>query len=246
MKKNLRLLLLMVMIVCVTGGISAMAQNTEKEKPRTLGSAEALMKERRFDDAKSSIQTLLAGMPAGWKAVTETGDKVFAAYWDQEHFAACAAKDAESKGNKRVSWVQPSYSKAYYLLAYMAAESRDTVEAKRYIDKALELEPDHPTLLCEKGMILHLMGAHEESVGCYGAVIHSRRCATNYERARALRGQGVSLIDLGRLDEAEKALKESLQIAPGDKIALNELEYIRRIRSGASPNAPSVIYQRQK
>ena len=46
----------------------------------------------------------------------------------------------------------------------------------------------------------------------------------------ALRGMGYTLIDTGNLDKAEKVLKESLVIDPGNKVAESELEYIRKLR----------------
>lgn len=47
----------------------------------------------------------------------------------------------------------------------------------------------------------------------------------------ALRGIGFSLIEIGRLDEAEGALRESLDLDPGNPMALSELEYIDHLRS---------------
>jgi Flp pilus assembly protein TadD len=46
----------------------------------------------------------------------------------------------------------------------------------------------------------------------------------------ALRGKGFALIELQRLDEAEVAFKSSLEIEPNNKLALNELGYIKRLR----------------
>lgn len=236
---------LIAIIMCLAVCSSALAQSAKEGKPQasvSLGVAEKLMNEKKFDEAKASLNALIAGMPAGWKPAVEKGDGIYVAYWDTEHFMACSVKDGEG-GGKRVMWAQPSYSKAYYLLAYMAIESRKPGEANAYIDKALELEPAHPVLLLEKGMILQIMGRHEETVRHCDAVINSKGCLTGYEKARALRAKGVSLIDLGKLDEAEQAFNESLKIAPNNKVALNELEYIRRIRAGGSSTAPVKIFQ---
>jgi hypothetical protein len=48
--------------------------------------------------------------------------------------------------------------------------------------------------------------------------------------ARALRGQGVQLVDLDRLDEAEDALRRSMELEPDSETAHNELSYIRDLR----------------
>ena len=48
--------------------------------------------------------------------------------------------------------------------------------------------------------------------------------------ARALRGQGVQLVDLDRLDEAEDALRRSMALEPDSETVHNELSYIRDLR----------------
>jgi hypothetical protein len=48
--------------------------------------------------------------------------------------------------------------------------------------------------------------------------------------ARAVRGQGVQLIDLDRLDEAENVLRRSLELEPESKVAQNKLGYIENLR----------------
>jgi Flp pilus assembly protein TadD len=60
------------------------------------------------------------------------------------------------------------------------------------------------------------------------------------QRAVMLRGRGFALIELGRLDEAEKAYRDSLNSEPNNARALNELTYIGRLRAGG-PTAPSAL-----
>lgn len=64
----------------------------------------------------------------------------------------------------------------------------------------------------------------------YAGGNHSRMGAAR-QIARALSGKGVQLIDLERLDEAETALRQSLELEPESEIARNELEYIEQLRS---------------
>ena len=42
---------------------------------------------------------------------------------------------------------------------------------------------------------------------------------------------GFSLIELNRLNEAEQAFNQSLEIDPKNSVALNELAYIKKLRS---------------
>ena len=51
------------------------------------------------------------------------------------------------------------------------------------------------------------------------------------ELGRALRGMGFTLIEKGRLDEAEKLFRECLQLNPDDGKAKSELRYIEDHRA---------------
>jgi hypothetical protein len=49
--------------------------------------------------------------------------------------------------------------------------------------------------------------------------------------ARALRGEGVQLVDLDRLEEAETVLKKSSELEPDSEVAKKELDYIKTLKS---------------
>ena len=51
------------------------------------------------------------------------------------------------------------------------------------------------------------------------------------QKGAALRGMGFALIEQGKLDEAEKKYKESLKADPDNKLALSELEYIKKLKA---------------
>ena len=52
-----------------------------------------------------------------------------------------------------------------------------------------------------------------------------------------MRGQGINLIDLNRLDEAEAALQRSLEVEPENPNALHELGYLERLRQQRAAGA---------
>jgi tetratricopeptide (TPR) repeat protein len=236
---NIKRSLLIAILVLLAGNGAALAEGTAAGEPRSvLANAQTLMKQGKFDEARSSLKAMIGQMPAGWKAVTEKDNEALIAYWDRDRFLTCSTRDREQSGKKRVKWAQPSYSMAYYMLAYISVESRNMGEAMQYIDQGLALDPGHPMLLNEKAMILQQTARHEEAVRCFDEVLGSKGCVLDYDKARALRGRGVSLIDLKRLDEAEQSFRESLKIAPDNQLALRELQYISRIRSGAPAKAP--------
>jgi len=49
------------------------------------------------------------------------------------------------------------------------------------------------------------------------------------------------LVELGRLDEAEAALGDSLVAQPNNSLAQNELRYIARLRASGAPTAPAAL-----
>jgi len=226
---------IMFSVVCISANTQCIAA---EDSGSLLSNAIASIDKGEFNEAKLSLQAMLEGMPKDWKAIDEKDDGIHVAYWDKEHFLACSNRYRQRNGTKFIVWSHPSYAKAYYLLAYMSIESKNTNEAEIYINKALELEPNNPILLDEKGIILQHMGDHDTAIKSFNSVIDSTECVNNHEKAKALRGKGISLIELGKLDDAENAFKESLAISPNNKVALNELRYIHLLRSGIAPSLP--------
>jgi Flp pilus assembly protein TadD len=56
-------------------------------------------------------------------------------------------------------------------------------------------------------------------------------------RAKLLRGRGYALTDLGRLEDAEKAYRDSLSLQPNNAVAISEIAYIAHLKSGGAPAA---------
>jgi tetratricopeptide (TPR) repeat protein len=71
---------------------------------------------------------------------------------------------------------------------------------------------------------------HEEALACHVRAASTWDWAPKPYIARALRGQGVQLIDLERLNEAEQALQRSLKLQPDSGRARHELQYIADLR----------------
>ena len=191
--------------------------------------ASKLIGEKRLAEAKALLEEELARKPEDWRPVRGEGDQEFICCWDLGEFLAYCAQ-AQPRAKERVVWVRGSYSRACYLLAYVAVEEGDPQAAFQALTAGLRLEPDHPHLWCEMGHLLQLLRQHEEALQCYLRAESVRSWASSEQKGRALRGQGISLIDLGRLDEAEQALRRSLEVEPENQNALHELGYIAHLR----------------
>lgn len=191
--------------------------------------AATLIGEKRLAEAKTLLEEALAEKPADWRPVRTEGEDEFFYFWDMAEFLAyCAETRPEGKG--RVVWVHGSYPRACYLLAYIAVEEGNPQAAFQALQQGLELEPDHPHLWCEMGHLLQLLKRHEDALQSYQRAESVRAWASPEQKGRALRGQGINLIDLGRLDEAEAAFQRSLEVEPNHPNALHELGYIAHLR----------------
>jgi tetratricopeptide (TPR) repeat protein len=189
---------------------------------------------KRLKKAESLLEQVVSFAPEGWKAFSERNDSIFCAFWDTVEMNRCIREQPD----RIVISSFPSYSRAYYLLGFIAVEKGNTERALVQLNKGLALQPDHPVILLEKAAVLSMRKQPEEAYECYVLAEKPHFASTLMIIARALRGQGVTLIDLNRLDEAEVCLQNSLKYEPDNKVAINEIGYIRRLRSGEA--APGV------
>lgn len=88
----------------------------------------------------------------------------------------------------------PSYSMAFYVSAQMEVDKGNYKKALEYLDKGLELEPDHPSLYCEKAYIMQEMKQYDEAYSLYYKATNVRPWATA-DKARAIRGMGYILTE---------------------------------------------------
>ena len=209
-----------------------MENDSNKDIP---GIAESMIQEGKRTDPENLLKDFVSEIPPDWKSIEVSDTAINIAYWSAEEFISHAPHYNPDDSQKMVVWVTPSYSKAFYLLAFIHVERKDWFTAMAFIDQGISLEPDHPLLLCEKALILLHLGRHQEAHDLFIIAAEIRPWAPLNHRARALRGAAVALIDLRRLDEAEVLLKKSLEIEPESKVALNELGYIQELRKGLKP-----------
>jgi Flp pilus assembly protein TadD len=106
-------------------------------------------------------------------------------------------------------------------------------KALDYLESGRQLEPTQPVIAFEKAQALVRSGRRQEALKLYNQFSQVGPFVNGRHLAVALRGRGFILIELGdMLDEAERAFRDSLEFDPNNSLALNELEYIRRLRQG--------------
>jgi tetratricopeptide (TPR) repeat protein len=225
-----------VMCLLLAGCVQQTVREVDLASPQAvinaLNQAYGLAAQHKYDAASALLRQVTAHTPPSWHGVWKTPEGTMIAYWDSEESAECSPEDSARSGAK-VTWVLPSYSQAWYELAFIAIETQRLGEADEALEQALLLEPDHPTLINEKALLEQRRQHFEQALALTSQVVRSSRCVTKRALSRAWRAHGVSLIELGRLDEADKALRQSLVIDPENRDTLSELDYIRRLREKA-------------
>jgi tetratricopeptide (TPR) repeat protein len=149
--------------------------------------------------------------------------------WDMLEFIAYSAS-LPACGEKVIAWVLSAYPRACYYLAYVLIEKGDFPGAIPWLLKGQSMEPGNPKFLRELGVAYAHMKKHQQSLACYQQAANLPGIS-RHERALALRGMGVQLIDLRRLDEAETRLKESLELEADNANAKRELMYVSQLRA---------------
>ncbi|GAB2503382.1 hypothetical protein [Lysobacter humi (ex Lee et al. 2017)] len=143
---------------------------------------------------------------------------------------AMAANDGGPADALYVHW-----SDAHYMKAYALVELARLDEAAVELGHALALAPMNSQYHAELGHVFQERRDWNAALRHYiAATDHAAFSPANDEdgdRARGLRGQGFVLIELGRLDEAERRLREAMRFDAADTIAPNELRYIEQLRA---------------
>lgn len=128
-----------------------------------------------------------------------------------------------------------TWSDAYYLRGFALVDLGKRSEAKSALERAIALSPWYSHYLNEIGQIYGLEKNWSKAMDVFKAAEARADLAPDNVKAddlgRARRGQGYVLVELGRLDEAEKKYKQCLATNPKDTKAAQELEYVRGLRA---------------
>jgi len=203
-----------------------------------LQKADVLVSQGKWVEARKVLDDFIATKPTDWKARIETDTDLTVMYWDQFQFEHCYPIEIVRTKKSLHATVGNSYAKAYYYLAYIAVELNQFPVAMEALDRGLALEPDSATLLAERGTLYQSAESPREAVKNFRAATELKSCVTDDVMGKAYRGLGVSLIDLGDLDQAEQALNTSLKYSPDNPNALHELQYLVRMRAGKQKAQP--------
>ena len=207
------------------GGIGADQQDA-------VSKAVELIKQGQFARAETILNNVLSRFATLMVASNHTY-VCFRKTKDYRHFLKEIQTKQTPQARVLVTRVHDSLTQALQMKAYIASSQKQWDRAIEYLERKISYAPYEAQPHLEAGYILNAQGKPQQAVESYKkgytlAVTHS---ATKTEQAAALRGMGSAQIELGKLDDAVDSFKKSLQIQPGNKVALNELRYIEHMKA---------------
>src|SRR5262249_8925546 len=132
---------------------------------------------------------------------------------------------------RNLVWIKNAYPRAYYYLGYLHIELGQFDKAVEFLDQGLRLDPGNPKISNEKAQALVRLKRFPQALEIYEQVLARDGYVSQKDKAFSFRGKGFVLIELGDLDGAERAFRESLEYEPDSRMAAQELEYIQQLRA---------------
>ena len=203
----------------------------EEADAKRVDEALPLIKQNSYAEAIQILSSVVQNAPKVYRHTTEVNDALYMRFWDQSEFINFVQKDPPSR---QTYWVISAYPRAYYYLGFISVAEGRFQEAIRFLDSGAFMEPTNPKFKTEKAHALSKSGRFSEALTELDGVAGPGPHVSEEMFAMVLRSRGASLIELGDLDAAEMALAKSLEYAPGNKVALNEIQYIRQLAASGT------------
>lgn len=141
---------------------------------------------------------------------------------------------AQSKQNAQITSADWAYT--YFMQGYIMVELNQLDQAKRLLQQAIALSPHNAQFRSELGHVYQTEKNWALSLDTFRQAAEDAAAYTspenkNFELARAWRGQAYSLVELDRLDEAEKLYRRCLALDKNDVKATQELQYVQGLKN---------------
>jgi Flp pilus assembly protein TadD len=194
------------------------------------GGHQALAREAR------ALEAVLANAPADFQARQDC--KMQAAL-----IGGLVAASRQTGPNRTVAIeagvLESPYPRAALMLGSLAVHNRDYPKAATVLLRGLKMQPENPYLASEASVALIQTGRRQEALDVLSRALAAEGLEAG-DRARLLRTRGFALIEMQRLDEAEQAYRQSLEVEPGHPGAAGQLSYIAGLKAGGTRVAPTV------
>jgi tetratricopeptide (TPR) repeat protein len=221
-----------------SSGLPPMNSDQHTNADRELldaGRVDEALRRMQVCDNSTAFQLLsavIANAPDEYTYQYEQDGTLHVKFWDKEEFLHYVTWWTAQGHGRNVAWKASAYPRACYYLAFLRVEAGECQAALELLDKGERLEPSNIKFTIERAQIYARMGRHPEALELLDQVHSLGPHVSGRHVARALRGKGVILIDLGNFVLAERYLRQSLEYEPTSEVAVRELAYIRHLRGG--------------
>ncbi len=187
-----------------------------------------------------ALEQVLDRTPKGYQEVEERDGKVFfrsGEFSEYLQFTAWQQARWTAKGEafREIVWLADPYPRASLMIGSYYNEVRQPEAALVALNRGLAFAPHSPYLVTEAAIALGQLRRMAEALDLDNRALGDDGFLTDSNRARILRSKGYMLTELGRLDEAEQAYRDSLKLDPDHKGAKEELQYIAHLKAGRAP-----------
>jgi tetratricopeptide (TPR) repeat protein len=206
-------------------------QTTEAQRPNAIKIDKAweLISSGRRDEAVALLDEVIASE----EALHQDGSRQY--YSSRSMVETIMYSGIAATLKKNAVILDETWAYAYFSKGFVLIDLGRSDEAEPYFNKAIALAPMNSQMLAERGewhksrKVWDKAFADFESAASAAEFSPDER--TKSDKARALRGMGFVRIEQGEVKEAEKLFHQSLKLEPGNSNALNELEYIKSLKS---------------
>lgn len=207
-----------------------------------LSEAVRHLQAKQYTEAKTLLLGIVENTPADYCTEYEMDGAITVLLWD---LAAFGNYTRWKKSAKTIQWIAAIYPPAFYYLGYISIEERNLAKAIELLDRGAALEPENPRFKLEMAQAHLGLRQFGEAISQFNQITKAGPFVSESDVSAALRGKGFVFIEIGRLDKAEEALRESLRLEPNNERALHELKYIAQLQAksmgrGGATNSTSV------
>jgi len=205
------------------------AQATQAEDLADFEKAGVLLRQSKPTEGLQVLDSLIGRFETRYR---DSKARIYSARTRTEslHYMLQAANDRQGAID-----VGPTWSHAQYLKGYALVELKRIPEARRALERAIELAPANAQFRSELGHTYQIDKSWTKALEVFTEAERATEFSLDDEkvrhRTRALRGQGFALIEMGRLDEAEARYRRCLALDASDQVAQMELRLIGSLRA---------------
>jgi len=158
----------------------------------------------------------------------DSKQKIFCARSPEESLLLMMKAAVDKNNAVALSFI---WSDAYFIKAYASEDLGRMSEAKATLQQALKMSPFNAQYLAEMGQIYAREKKWSKAEQSYREAEDNASLSPSASKsddlAKARRGLGYVLVELGKLDEAEKKYQQCIAANPNDTKAKEELQYVR-------------------